>query len=277
MAEPKRIVRLVFSAAIFIVMEIAALNMLKLNGVTQNFLLSKQKHAIMGGLWRIDNTVSEYFSLKQENADLSLENLRLFKALRLEESDKDRAKLDSMIRDHFSIDGFRYIPASVVKISRNKQHNYLILDQGYEDGVQAQSAIITSKGVVGIVDTVSQHHAYAVSLMNVELNISARLGREGNVGPLSWDGRHTDGAILREIPLKCEFAQGDTVFTSGFSSIFPADIPLGIVGESEIINGATYEIDVTLFQNFNDVRHVIVATNMEKNKIEELEQLMEGI
>lgn len=168
------------------------------------------------------------------------------------------------------------MPAEIVKISRNKQHNYIILGQGAEDGVCPQSAIITAKGVIGIVDTVSRHHAYAVSLMNKDLNISARMGREGSVGPLSWDGRSSNGAVLREIPLQCRFSPGDTVFTSGHSSIFPADIPLGIAGESKIINGATYEIDVTLFQGFNDVRHVMVATNTGRREIQELEAKMEN-
>lgn len=277
MAENRRIIRIVINAAIFIVMEIAALNMLQRNGVSQNFFMAKQRHAIMSGLWGIDNAVKGFFSLKSVNNELSQENTMLFKALRLEQSAQNRARLDSLVQSYSAIDGFNYVPATIVKISRNKQHNYIILGQGSEEGIQPQSAIITPKGVVGIVDTVSRHHAYAVSLMNKDLNISARIGEEGSVGPLSWDGKTSSGAILREIPLQCIFEPGDTVYTSGFSSIFPADIPLGIAGDSKIINGATYEIEVSLLQGFNDVRHVIVATNVGKEEIENMEKQKGGL
>ena len=276
MAQPRRVIRYIITAAIFIFMEVAAVNMLSHNGITQKFLFARQRDMLMGLLWKADNAVVTYFSLKDVNRELSEENAMLYRLLRAERTDENRARLDSMARELSAPGGFEYMPAEIVKISRNKQHNYIILGQGAEDGVCPQSAIITAKGVIGIVDTVSRHHAYAVSLMNKDLNISARMGREGSVGPLSWDGRSSNGAVLREIPLQCRFSPGDTVFTSGHSSIFPADIPLGIAGESKIINGATYEIDVTLFQGFNDVRHVMVATNTGRRDIQELEAKMEN-
>ena len=276
MAQPRRVIRYIITAAIFIFMEVAAVNMLSHNGITKKFLFARQRDMLMGLLWKADNAVVTYFSLKDVNRELSEENAMLYRLLRAERTDENRARLDSMARELSAPGGFEYMPAEIVKISRNKQHNYIILGQGAEDGVCPQSAIITAKGVIGIVDTVSRHHAYAVSLMNKDLNISARMGREGSVGPLSWDGRSSNGAVLREIPLQCRFSPGDTVFTSGHSSIFPADIPLGIAGESKIINGATYEIDVTLFQGFNDVRHVMVATNTGRREIQELEAKMEN-
>ena len=277
MAENRGIFRFIIDAAIFIFMEIAALNMLQHNGITQHFFLSKQKHAVMGGIWGIGRSVSEYFSLRETNDQLRLENFELLKALKAYQSEDDRHRMDSIVSNYTSVDGFRYMPASIVKISRNKQHNYLILGQGSEDGVVPQSAIITSQGVIGIVDTVSRHYSYAVSLMNSDLNISARIGGEqGSVGPLSWDGVSSNGAVLREIPLQCRFEPGDTVYTSGFSSIFPADIPLGIAGDSKIVNGATYDIKVRLLQGFNDVRYVVLATNIGKGEINELENKKGG-
>lgn len=277
MAEKRGIYRLLIDAAIFIAMEIAALNMLQHNGITQHFFLSKQKHAVMGGIWGIGRSVSEYFSLRETNDQLRLENFELLKALKAYQSEDDRHRMDSIVSNYTSVDGFRYMPASIVKISRNKQHNYLILGQGSEDGVVPQSAIITSQGVIGIVDTVSRHYSYAVSLMNSDLNISARIGGEqGSVGPLSWDGVSSNGAVLREIPLQCRFEPGDTVYTSGFSSIFPADIPLGVAGDSKIVNGATYDIKVRLLQGFNDVRYVVLATNIGKGEINELENKKGG-
>lgn len=41
---------------------------------------------------------------------------------------------------------FTYIPATVVKMSRNNLHNYIILNKGSEDGVRPYSGIISEQG-----------------------------------------------------------------------------------------------------------------------------------
>ena len=157
----------------------------------------------------------------------------------------------------------------MLKISRNKQHNYLILNQGYEDGIQEKSGIITQNGVVGIIDAVSAHHAFAFSFQNSDASISARLGSEGASGLLVWDGIHTNGAILKEVSLQYPCQPGDTVFTSGHSLLFPPDIPLGIAGAAKVANGSTREVSVTLFQDFSAIRFVTVVHN---NALEEIEE-----
>ena len=77
---------------------------------------------------------------------------------------------------------------------------------------------------------------------------------------------------MKEIPHHVEFEKGDTVFTSGFSSIFPPDIPLGSVGEARIVNGATYEINITLFEDFGALRYVTIVENLGKEEMKELEE-----
>ena len=69
-----------------------------------------------------------------------------------------------------------------------------------------------------------------------------------------------------------EFHQGDTVYTSGYSSIFPSDIPLGVLGEARIVNGATYEINVELLENFKALRYVTIVDNMAREEIKRLEE-----
>jgi rod shape-determining protein MreC len=271
MAGKRNVTGTLISTAIFILMEIAALNMLDRNGAEQHFFMAKWRNAATGWLWETETAVSGYFSLRKTNEALSLENQNLFEELRRYRTAESMASVDSMAATADG-EGFRYTPATIVKISRGTQHNYIILGQGSDDGIRPESGIITAQGVVGIVDTVSRHYSYAVSLMNADLNISARLGREGAVGPLSWDGLTSTGAVLREIPLQSKFEPGDTVYTSGFSSIFPSGIPLGTVGDAKVVNGATYDIKVSLLQGINDLKYVIVAENTGRGEIRELEK-----
>ena len=164
------------------------------------------------------------------------------------------------------------MPAEVVMMSKNGQHNYLILNKGFEDGVQEKSGIITHNGVVGIVDAVSAHHAYAFSFRNNDISISARLGHEGGSGLLVWDGTSSNRAIIKEIPLQYLYSPGDTVYTSGHSLLFPPDIPLGLAGQSHVVNGATNEIEVELFQDFSAIRYVTVVHN---NSFDEIQQFVQ--
>lgn len=262
----------VINAAIFILLEVAALNMLSNNGKFQNVWLSKGTHAFMGSVWGTTQDIRHYFSLKKRNDALALDNHNL--RVRI-------AELESMISDTAALahpsskDGiageYMYIPATIVKVSNNSQHNYMIIGKGSDDGVTKGAGVITGKGAIGVIDAVSRNYSYARSFKNHEMNISTRLGRQGAVGPMSWDGFSSAKAVLREIPHHVEFKQGDTVYTSGYSSIFPPDIPLGTTGDARIVNGATYDIDIDLFEDFGALRYVTIVENIGKEEIENLE------
>jgi rod shape-determining protein MreC len=88
---------------------------------------------------------------------------------------------------------------------------------------------------------------------------------------MNWDGKSQNKALLKEIPHHIDLADGDTVYTSGYSSMFPADIPLGITGASKIVNGATYEIEISLFEDMSSLRYAIIVDNLDDDEIETLE------
>lgn len=269
MPKEKPVVSKIFNAVVFILLEIAAISMLSHNNELQRLWLTRISHGFMAKTWGTTQAVGNYFSLKKQNDELSLENERLRGIVRGYR--QAALEADPAFRPELKDDGFNYIPATIIKSGTNSQHNYLILDKGSEDGVVENSGIISSKGVIGIVDAVSKHYSFAISFLNKELNISARLDTTGAVGPLAWDGLRTDGAVLKEIPLQFKYNPGDTVYTSGYSAIFPPDIPLGIAGEAKVINGATNEISVRLFQDHSALKYVTIIENTRITEIEDIE------
>lgn len=273
MARSRSVGARILCAAVFILLETAAIVMLNHNNSMQRLWTMRLSHGFMAKTWGFTQKVRGYFSLAGQNEELAFENHRLREMIR-EYEDAAKAtdiSLQSVARD----DGFVYTPAQIIKSGTNSQHNYLILDKGSEDGIVQNSGIISSKGVIGIVDAVSRHYSYAISFLNTEVNISSRLGGTGAVGPLAWDGKNTDGAILKEIPLQYRYSPGDTVYTSGYSVIFPPDIPLGTAGDASIINGATNEITVNLFQDYTALKFVTIVRNTRAAEIEALEQTRE--
>jgi len=275
MARESKIVPKVITAAIFIIMEVAALAMIRHTGDLQDIWISRFSHAVMAKAWGDSENIRNYFSLKSQNDELAQENFELFRTLRAYQEKVQDDRIEAITDSLLHYGEFSYIPARISKISRNKQHNYIIVDKGSEDGVKPQSGIITAKGVIGIVDAVEKHYSYGISFMNSDMNVSARIGTDGAVGPLTWDGYTSRGALLREIPLQYKYEVGDTVWTSGFSSIFPPDIPLGTAGESRIINGAVNEIEVELFEDFSALRYVTIVDGRYTEEIGYLERLEE--
>lgn len=267
----RHIVRILFSTAIFILMEVAALHFLSHNGELQRIWIARISHNTERFVWGKTESLKYYFSLDDENRRLTEENVKLRTLAGLQADLRAEEALDSALAA-LPPSGFSRISARIVKMSENKQHNYLIVDKGEEDGVTVGDGIITSCGAIGIVEAVGDHYAYAISLKNKDLSVSARIGKDGAAGPMSWDGRHTRGAILREIPLQNRFTEGDTVYTSGHSSIFPPSIPLGITGETKIVNGATYEIQVELFQDFATLQYVSIVRNVGEDEVRRLEE-----
>ena len=269
-------VSIILTAAIFILLEVAALSMVIHSGELQNVWISRLSHSVMNTVWGSSESVRDYFSLKGQNEALAQENYRLYlQATRLRQALGQEEDDAFGTVDEGYAGEFRFIPAAIVKMSRNKQHNYLIVNKGYEDGVRPQSGVITSSGAVGIVESVEKHYSYCISFMNSSFNVSSRIGAQGAVGPLAWDGHSTNKARLREIPLQTVFSQGDTVFTSGYSSIFPPDIPLGIITGSGIQDGTMYDIYVTLLEDQAALRYVTIVDHTGRDEIISLEQMEE--
>lgn len=259
------------SAAIFIALEIAALAMLSRSSTLQNIWINRASHRMTAVIWGGGERIRNFFTLEKRMEELAAENAELERQLRIyhlkehmsEENDSSPLPTD---------DSFNFIPASIVKISRNTAHNYIVLNKGYADGIKPQSGIISSKGVIGIVSAVDEHYCYGLTLMNTNVSISARVKNTDYLAPVIWDGFHDDGAYLKDLPLHHTIHRGDTIVTSGYSSIFPPDIPIGIAGESTTVDGSVQNVKVTLFQNFSTVKYATIVDNTEKHNISAIEE-----
>lgn len=260
----------VLYAAIFIALEIAALGMLGNSSSLQDIWINRSSRRVQALLWGSGENVRNHFNLQKQNAELAEANFLLNEKLRKIESRFKEAS-DSGITIVRS-GKYSYIPASIVKMSRNTAHNYIIIDKGSDDGITPLSGIISDRGVVGIISAVDRKYSYGLTLMNANTCVSARIGETGLAGPLVWDGHSFNGAVLKDIPMHHGITPGDTVLTSGYSSIFPPDIPVGIAEDSHVSDGSSFHVAVRLFEDFSSLRYVTVVRNNNRNLIEDIEK-----
>lgn len=155
----------------------------------------------------------------------------------------------------------------MVNNTLDRADNFITIDRGTADSVSAEMGVVCGKGVVGIVGKTASHHSLVISLLNSKSNISCKIKGSGYFGYLRWDGKDVRYTYLRDLPRHAECQKGDTIVTSGYSSIFPEGLMVGIVEDiSDSHDGLSYLLKVRLATDFgrlNDVR-VIARKGMEE-------------
>ncbi|MDR1405924.1 MAG: rod shape-determining protein MreC [Prevotellaceae bacterium] len=214
------------------------------------------------------NSWRYYFSLEEINERLAQENNELQNLLEYytgRDSSQQITVSDTLGRRIYS-----YIPATVVSNSVNNLHNYITLSAGADHGIMPDMGVIVHNGLVGTVVYVSAHYSLVKSLLSANWRVSAKVKRNGTFGPLHWDGVNYREAILTDIPQHIPVAIGDTVVSSGYSSFFPPDIPVGTVRAIDTKRGNFYEITITLFTDFRQLRYVNVVKHLYYDELKAL-------
>jgi rod shape-determining protein MreC len=230
---------------------------------------------VSGYLFEKFSSVIQYFGLKKVNEELARENSELRNQL-----DKQMfhtpypsiyIEIDTVFEQHY-----RYQAARVINNSVNKHFNYLTLDKGAKEGIEPDRGVISSRGVVGVVQNTSENYSTVISLLNTRLKISARLRKTGFFGSLSWEGGSYRYAMLSGIPAHASPSVGDAVVTSGFSSIFPEGVLIGTIDQISIDQGeGFYDLRVLLSVDFKKLQHVQIVEKIEAAEQRELEKLSE--
>ncbi|MBR5735419.1 MAG: rod shape-determining protein MreC [Bacteroidales bacterium] len=260
------LVRTAVTVLVFIALEVLCLVMIANNSVVQRYKILGEIRETQASLWQRTSEIRSYFSLKKDNRALVQENEDLRRQLSLYEALASQP--DSVF--HNLQGSYSYTAADIVKSTRGKQHNYLLINKGSRAGITEGMGVVSPNGVVGIIDAVSDHYAYVISFLNTEQSISARLTKSDHFGLLRWEGVNPHKATLTEISLYCGAAVGDSVATSGHSSIFPPDIPIGVISKVKPVSGLYLSLEIDLFQDFSSLRHVYVVANDDREEIEEL-------
>lgn len=223
-----------------------------------------------GYIYNKIDILTEYLDLQKANQKLTVENIELKNILqRMYRSDEVffYSEHDTVYRQHYF-----YTSARIINNSINKQHNFLTLNKGTVVGIKPEMAVISSEGIVGVVKGVSNRFATVISLLNTDLKISGKFKKNNYYGSLFWDGRDYRKVLFREIPYHVDISLGDTIITSGFSTIFPEGILIGTVCDYEVKGGNFYEITVELTTDFKNLDYVSVVSNLQRQEQLELEQ-----
>ena len=261
---------------IFILLETVAIYLIYSNSSYHNIKISNSAAAFEGSFLKRVERATGYFSLRHTNSDLVRENFELRKQLGL--NGKERNGANDLYSETADTSVYEIISAIVVNQTVNRQKNFITLDRGADDGIEEGMAVVGPDGVVGIVTGVSNNYSVVISLLNIDFRLSTRFSNSGYFGSLVWDGSSPEMATLNDIPHHVTPKAGDTVETSGYSSIFPPGIMIGTIESYDSRRGDFLSITVRLSTSFGSLHNVYVIGSNHKKEIKELEQKfgMEG-
>lgn len=228
---------------------------------------------LSGGIYNSAHNISQYFGLKKKNQILIEENNRLRNVL----FNQGSSGLDSILIDtSIYSNGFKFIPASLIKNSYSSSNNSLLIDKGEKDGIKQDFGVMTSKGLIGIIDKTSNSYSRVVSILNTKSRINAQLKNTDHFGTLLWDGMSLEIVQLMDVPKIAPIQIGDTIITGGRSTIFPKGIQIGHVISFQLDNAEDfYEISVKLFNDMSNIGHVYIIENLRADEILILEKINE--
>ena len=215
-----------------------------------------------------DNTTS-YFGLREENEKLLRENQRLRYQLYNKKSNR-AGSLDSLENNYLVVRG------RVIKNSYSDQRNYITIDKGEKDSVEQDMGVITSKGILGIIENTSNGFSTVQSILNEKSNINAKIKNSNHFGSLIWDSKDYNTVQLVDIPRLVQLTIGDTIVTGAMSSIFPENIPIGVIKKFDLDKSKSfYQIDVSLFNDMTNISNVYIVKNLNREEIIELQEQTE--
>ena len=243
------------------------------------------------GITNYTNEVFEninwYFELKKINSGLVEENLILKNQL---EKFIEKNSIDSLENV-----AFQYQNAKVISNNLSSIKNNLVINKGIKHGLKNEMGVISSTGIVGIINRTSKNYSSVMSVLNTETKINAKVKRTSHFGTLEWNGLSNRELLLNDIPETADIKIGDSIITGGMSLIFPEGINIGVVSEimkqekfndtvmkfniSNQVKIANIEfrenylnIEVKLHTDMNNLNNVYVIESLNKNEFENIKK-----
>jgi rod shape-determining protein MreC len=237
-------------------------------------LLSKPAYKMAGFFENIENLKNVYIENKKLKARLE-EMATLEK--QIADLKKDNAELREVLKKKESLRDFTPIQATVIGRTPDRWYEQIIIDKGKKSGVEPDMAVITAKGLIGKVISVSEMTATVelLSSQNTKNRVSAVIQAKSNIhGLIDGYDRDKKMLLMKDLPIdEAKIKKGQNVITSGLGGVFPKGLDIGKVEELAVDQyGLTQTAYIKPSANFYDFEHVMVAARtMKTGEIEEEE------
>lgn len=240
-----------------------------------SFFNTSNRYAAQLLTW--SNTAREYTSLRQVNADLAAENLRLRTQLTQRQQERSPTAPPLYKSDSIFATRFKFTIGKVINNTTTLANNYLTIDKGTADGIKPGMGVISPTGIVGRVRFCNEHFSVITSILHSEFRVSANLLKANEIGTARWMGSDPTRMTLLDISRYKPVSKGDSVVTSNQNSVFPPGILIGRVRTIGVqANQTFHDLTIDLSTNFGNLSYVYVVQNSLASQQEQLEKQVDS-
>ncbi|MCZ2102497.1 MAG: rod shape-determining protein MreC [Chitinophagales bacterium] len=243
---------------LFVVLEIICFTLIVNKNDTQQAIFLNSSNVLAGKLEAQRSTLLEYSNLKNLNDSLLRENATLIENLISIEYSNELIPGSDTVLAQYSL-----IPTKIINSTINQRNNHFTLNKGSREGLYPGMGVIASHiGLIGIIRNTSDNFAHVISLLNSQTRISCTVKNRTGHGTLVWENADPLRMTLISIPKHEQIEVGDTVITSGYSTMFPRGILVGKIESIKVPPGSnSYAITVKLFNDLTSVKYAYVIQN----------------
>ena len=233
-----------------------------------NYLSSS--NSISAGLFNLQYSMNSYFSLREINNQLLVENAKLKNQLLNKDLVVGRKYIKH--KDTTYKKNYLFKEVRVINSQYKFYKNNLIINAGINSGVQRKSGLIGTKGLLGIVTNVSSNYASIRPIINPDFGLKVLHENSNSWGDLIWipEQNSFNNVYVKNIPIYTDVKEGDFFITSGAEGLFPRGVIIGrTLSIKENIEKQTLIIKVKLEEDFSSLKVGFVVKNQFKNELDQ--------
>ena len=208
-------------------------------------------------------------ALNEENKALIDENEALKEQLQNAELlEKENERLRDYLDMKNKYPSFAMEEGMIISHSSGNYITNFTLNRGTLHGVAPNMPVITKDGIVGYVVEVGLNWCMVSTLIETATSVGAYIPRSEVVGIVSGDYsmRQEGTCKIGYIDAGADVVVGDTVYSSGTGSVYPADLKIGTVTAIEVDEyNRTLVATVTPAVNFTELKWVMIITGYQNN------------
>jgi len=229
---------------------------------------------------RASNAIIEFFErlFKTTDADKENEQLRVrlaqYETMENELSSlrNENERLKDLLNYADTLEGYAYVTVPIIGRSQGIWFSELTVSAGRNQGVAENMAVITGKGLVGRVSSVSANTCKIVSIIDATSDVSVMVERTRDYGFAkgNLEVSKDDTMELYYLPAGSDLVPGDAIVTSGIDGLFPKGIPVGSVLEVSRASGKQEETNALVKPTVDFLRleEVIILTKAPQEEAE---------
>lgn len=185
---------------------------------------------LKNGLEGNDSFFDDINNLKEENDRLKEENSNLEKSLReLEIIKSENTTLKEYLKIQEKYSEFETVPAYIINKDITNYNDVVVINVGKKDGIEANMAVISEKGLVGHVISVTDDTAKVQTIIDASSTVSSTITSSRYNIVLRGTLEKNDELKATFIPTDAVLTEGETIETSGLGGIYPKGILVGKV------------------------------------------------